>query len=82
MLKSLALGSILNMKQVRQLLILVAASLLTLPACEQAPNANKTDGIKDALDARPNEELRDLGEDVDKAAKDVGRDVKDTLKAK
>ncbi len=70
------------MKQYRQLLILFVALLLTLPACEQKPNANKTDGIKDALDARPNEELRDLGEDVEKAAKDVGRDIKDTFKVK
>ena len=70
------------MKQYGQHLILVAVSLLTLPACEQTHNANKTDGIKDALDARPNEELRDLGEDAGKAAKDVGRDIKDALKDK
>ena len=70
------------MKQYRHQLILVVASLLTLPACDQSPNANKTDGIKDALDARPNEALRDLGEDVEKAAKDVGRDIKDTFKVK
>lgn len=70
------------MKQYRPLLLLVVASLLTLPACEQTPNANKTDGIKDALDVRPNEELRDLGEGVGKAAKDVGRDIKDAIKVK
>ncbi len=70
------------MQQYRKLLLLVVASLLTLPACDQTPNANKTDGIKDALDARPNEELRDLGEDVEKAAKDVGRDIKDAIKVK
>jgi len=66
----------------RKLFILVVASLLTLPACEQRPSANKTDGIKDALDARPNEELRYLGEDVGKAAKDIGRDLKDVVKEK
>ncbi len=70
------------MKHYRQLFILLAAALLTLPACEQKPNANKTDGIKDALDARPNEEMRDLGEDIGKAAKDVGRDIKDAVKVK
>ena len=70
------------MKQYRPLLLLVVASVLTLPACEQTPNANKTDGIKDALDVRPNEELRDLGEGVGKAAKDVGRDIKDAIKVK
>ena len=66
----------------RKLFILIAASLLTLPACEQQPNANKTDGIKDAFDARPNEEMRDLGEDIGKAAKDIGGDIKDAVKEK
>lgn len=70
------------MKKYCQLPILFAVALLTLPACEQTPNSNKTDGIKDALDARPNEKLRDLGEDVEKGAKDVGRDIKDTFKVK
>ncbi len=70
------------MKKYRKLFVLVAASLITLPACEQPKNANKKDGIKDALDARPNEELRDLGEDMEKAAKDVGRDMKNAVKPK
>ena len=70
------------MEMHRKLFVLIAAALLTLPACEQHPNANKTDGIKDALDARPNEEMRDLGEDIGKAAKDIGRDIKDAVKIK
>ncbi len=70
------------MKMHRKLLILVAASLITLPACDQSKDANTKDGIKDALDTRPNEELRDLGEDMDKAAKDVGRDIKNAVKPK
>jgi hypothetical protein len=69
-------------KKHRKLFILVVASLLTLPACEQQPSANKTDGIKDAMDVRPNEEMRDLGEDVGKAAKDIGRDLKDAVQEK
>ncbi len=70
------------MKMHRKLFVLVAVSLITLPACDQAKDANKKDGIKDALDTRPNEELRDLGEDIDKAAKDVGRDIKNAVKPK
>lgn len=70
------------MEKHRKLFILVVASMLTLPACEQRPSTNNTDGIKDALDARPNEEMRDLGEDVGKAAKDIGRDLKDAVKDK
>ena len=64
----------------RNFFILIAASLLTLPACERQPNSNKTDGIKDALDARPDEKMRDLVEDIEKSAKDIGRDVKDAVK--
>lgn len=70
------------MKTHRKLFILVAASLITLPACDQPKDVNRKDGIKDALDTRPNEELRDLGENVDKAAKDVGRDIKNAVKPK
>ena len=62
--------------------ILVAAALLTLPACEQGSNINRTDGVKDALDARPNEKILDAGEDIEEAVKDVGRDIKDAVQDK
>ena len=62
--------------------ILVAAALLTLPACEQGSNSNRTDGVKDALDARPNENILDAGEDIEAAVKDVGRDIKDAVQDK
>ncbi len=68
--------------KLRLKLLVLTASLLALPACDQRPNANQKDGIKDALDARPNEELRDLGEDVERAAKDVGRDLKNAVESK
>lgn len=62
-------------------LLLIAAALVALPACEQKPaNVNQKDGVKDAFDARPNEGLRDAGEDVHDAAKDVGKDLKDAAK--
>jgi len=70
-----------NMK-LQHKLILLAASLLVFPACDQQPNANKKDGIKDAFDTRPNEEMRDLGEGAEKAAKDVGRDLKNAVNPK
>ena len=59
--------------------ILIAATLLTLPACEQNSNSNRTDGVQDALDVRSNEKLRDAGEDIEEAAKDVGHDIKDAV---
>lgn len=55
----------------------LAAMLLTLTACESKPNLNQKDGVKDALDARPNEELRDAGEQVGDAVKDAGHEIKD-----
>ena len=62
--------------------ILVAVALLPLPACEQNSNSNRTDGVKDALDVRSNEKLRDAGEDMEDAVKDVGRDIKDAVQDK
>ncbi len=81
MLIPLAHRNLQNMK-LRHKLLILTASLLALPACEQQPNANQKDGIKDALDTRPNEKLRDLGEDMEKATKEVGRDLKDAVKPK
>jgi hypothetical protein len=56
-------------------LVLVAA-LLAMPGCEKKPSVNRTDGLKDAFDARPNEGIRDAGEDIGDAAKDAGRGIK------
>ena len=68
--------------KLRNTLLVFIASLIVLPACEQQPNANQKDGIRDALDTRPDEKMRDLGEDMEKAAKDIGRDLKDAVKPK
>ena len=64
----------------RHCYLLITAALLTLPACDKSSNNNQTDGIKDALDARPHEEIRDVGEDVGAAVKDAGGEIKDTVK--
>jgi hypothetical protein len=69
----------MNMKLHRY--VLVVAALLTMPACDQKA-ANQKDGVKDALDTRPNEALRDAGEDTGDAIKDAGRDVKDAVQDK
>ena len=68
--------------QLRHKLLVLIASLIALPACEQQQNGNQKDGIKDALDTRSNEELRDLGEDMERATKDVGRDLKNAVNPK
>lgn len=61
----------------RNLIVLLTVGLLALPACNR--NSNQADGVKDALDARPNEELRDAGESVGDAVKDAGKDLKDAV---
>lgn len=60
--------------------VLIAVSFITLGACEQKPNLNQTNGVKDALDARPNEGIRDAGEDVGRAVQEAGRDIKNAVK--
>jgi hypothetical protein len=65
------------MKSPRYLLFAVA--LVVLPACEQKSNVNQTDGVKDALDVRSNEGIRDAGEDIGDAVKDAGKDIKDAV---
>lgn len=63
-------------------LLIVASALLIMPACEQKPvhNSNSKDGIKDAFDNRPNEEVRDAVEDAGDAVRDAGRETKDAIK--
>jgi hypothetical protein len=61
--------------------LIIVAALLTLPACEQKPaNPNGKDGVKDALDRRPGEEVRDVAEDAGDAVKDASKDIKDAIK--
>ena len=59
--------------------LLVAITLLVVPACEQKPNANRQNGVKDAIGARPYEDIRDAAEDAGDAVKEAGRDVKNAV---
>ncbi|MEO8497198.1 MAG: hypothetical protein ABI614_19165 [Planctomycetota bacterium] len=67
----------MNMKVCRHLLI--AITLLSLPACEQKSNANRQNGVKDAIGARPYEDIRDAAEDAGDAVEEAGRDMKDAV---
>jgi len=59
--------------------LLAAAALVTLPACEQQSGSNRTDGVKDAIGARPYEGIRDAGEEIGADVREVGRDLKDAV---
>ena len=61
--------------------LLVAAGLAMIPACEKNDPPEVKEKIDDALDRRPNEGLKDAGEDLKDAAKDAGDEVKDAGKA-
>jgi hypothetical protein len=63
----------------RNLIVLLAFSLIALPACNRNGNVDQPDGVKDALDVRPNEELRDAGEAVGDAVKDAGKELKEAV---
>jgi ABC-type transporter MlaC component len=64
-------------------LLLVLPVIAVLAACEQKP-ASTTEQIKDkvndALDRRPNEKLKDAGEDLRDGAKSAVKDLKDATK--
>ena len=60
--------------------LLIANTLLVLPACEQKSNVNQQNGVRDAIGARPYEELRDAAEDAGDAVKEAGRDIKEAVK--
>ncbi|MDB5888947.1 MAG: hypothetical protein JWM03_1819, partial [Rhodocyclales bacterium] len=58
-------------------LLMVAASVLALSACEKQTTGEKvSDKIGDALDTRPHEKAKDAAEDLSAAAKDAGKSVK------
>ena len=59
--------------------LLIAITLLILPACEQKSNVNDANGVKDAIGARPYEDLRDGAEEVGDAVKEAGSDIKDAV---
>jgi hypothetical protein len=62
-------------------LLLVAAALFALPACEQRTNSEKVENaVDDALDRRPGEKVRDAAENARDAIKEAGSDVKDAAK--
>lgn len=55
---------------------------LGLAACEKKPETaleKFEDKVKDGLDARPNEKLKDAGEDMQDAMKDAGEAMKEAV---
>ena len=59
--------------------LMAAVVLLVLPSCDRNSNVNQSDGVKDAIGARPYEGVRDAAEDAGEAVKDAGQDIKDEI---
>ncbi len=59
--------------------LILASMLLVLPACEQNSGGNQANGVKDAVGARPYEDIRDGAEDAGDAIQDAGQDLKDAV---
>lgn len=60
--------------------LFAAATFAILPACEKHQTPNVKEKVDDALDRRPNEKLKDAGEDIKDGVKDAADDVKDAGK--
>jgi hypothetical protein len=79
-------GAFITFKEilVKTKTIMVAALLglsLGMTACDkkEGPMEKMSDNVKDGLDARPNEGIKDAGENVKDAAKDAKEEVKDAV---
>jgi gas vesicle protein len=57
----------------------VGISCILVTSCEDKPRTLK-EGVGDALDTRPNENLKDAGEDIKDAVKDAKEEIKDDIK--
>lgn len=64
-------------------LALLAGAALTLVSCSEKKSGSLServeDRVNDALDRRPNEKVKDVAEDVEKAAGDIKESVKDAI---
>ena len=57
-----------------------ALGMLSCKQKESTPAGEIKEAVKDGLDQRPNEKLKDAGEDAKDAVKDAAKDAKDAVK--
>lgn len=60
--------------------LLVAACLAIFPACERQETPEVKEKVDDALDRRPNEDLKDAGEEVKEAGKEIKKEAEDATR--
>jgi len=60
--------------------LIASLAFCFIASCERHESPEIKNKVDDALDRRPNEELKDAGEDIRDAAKDAGKEIKDAAK--
>ena len=62
--------------------LIISVAALAIVGCDRKPTTSEKveDKVKDALDARPHEKVKDATEDTKDAVKDASKDVKDAVK--
>jgi hypothetical protein len=70
------------MKPYHLFMLIIAAAILVLPACGQSQTGTEKikDNVDDVLDRRPGEKVLDAGEDASDKIKEVGKDIKESVK--
>lgn len=57
-----------------------ACGMLSCKQKESSPAGELKEAVKDGLDQRPNEKLKDAGEDAKDAVKEAAKDAKDAVR--
>jgi len=70
------------MKPYFLLTLIITATILVLPACDQPQTGTEKvmDKVDDALDRRPGEKVLDAAEDLGDELEDAGGEIKESIK--
>lgn len=70
------------MKPYFLLILIITATILVLPACDQPQTGTEKvmDKVDDALDRRPGEKVLDAAEDLGDELEDAGGEIKESIK--
>ena len=70
------------MKPYYLLILIITATILVLPACDQPQTGSDKvmNKVDDALDRRPGEKARDAAEDIGNELEDAGGEIKESVK--
>jgi ferritin-like metal-binding protein YciE len=72
----------MKMKPYYLLILMIATTILVLPACDQKQTGTEKamNKVDDALDRRSGEKARDAAEDASDKLEDAGKEIKESVK--